>query len=85
MKNSKGVNNKNKKKTCQIVDFAVRADNWVKSKESEKKCKYLDLARELKKLLSMQVTVIPIVTGAHGIGRGTGSLGNKRTKGNHPD
>ena len=32
----------------QIVDLAVRADRWVKLKESKKKYKYLDLARELK-------------------------------------
>ena len=38
----------------------------VKLKESEKRNKYLDVARELKKLWSMKVTVIPIVTGALG-------------------
>ena len=32
-------------------------------KESEKKDKYLDLARELKKLWNMKVTIIPIVIG----------------------
>ena len=32
------------------MDFAVPADHKVKSKESEKKVKYLDLARGLKKL-----------------------------------
>ena len=37
---------------------------WVKLKESEEKDKYLDLARELKKLWSMKVMVIPTVTGA---------------------
>ena len=37
-----------KKRTCQIVDFAVRADYKIKVKESEKRDKYLDLARELK-------------------------------------
>ena len=36
----------------------------MKLKECEKKDKYLDLARELKKLLNMQVTIIPIVIGA---------------------
>ena len=41
------VINKKKKRTCKIVDFAVLADHL---KESEKKDKYLDLARELKKL-----------------------------------
>ena len=32
-----------------MVDFAVPADHRVKLKESEKKDKYLDPARELKK------------------------------------
>ena len=31
------------------MDFAVPADHRLKLKESEKKDKYLDLARELKK------------------------------------
>ena len=35
-------------------------------KESEKKEKYLDLARELKKLRNMKVTFISIVIGALG-------------------
>ena len=43
-------NNKQKKKrTCKIFDFAVPADHRIKLKESEKKDKYLDLAREFKK------------------------------------
>ena len=37
-----------KKRTCKIVDFDVLADHRMKLKESEKKDKYLDLARELK-------------------------------------
>ena len=37
-----------KKRTCRIGDFAVPADHKVKLKESEKKNKYLELARELK-------------------------------------
>ena len=46
----------NKKRgTCRIVDFAVPADHKVKLKESEKKDKYLDLARELKKLHSKKI------------------------------
>ena len=40
------------------------ADQRVKLKESEKRDKYLDLARELKKLWNMKV--IPIVIGALG-------------------
>ena len=39
-----------KKGTCQIVDFAVPANHTVKLKESKKKVKYLDLAREFKKI-----------------------------------
>ena len=35
-------------------------------KECEKKDKYLDLARELKKVWHMQETIIPIVIGAFG-------------------
>ena len=35
--------------TCWTVDFAVLAEHRVKLKESEKKDKYLALARELKK------------------------------------
>ena len=55
-----------KKRTCKIVDFAVPADHRIKLKECEKKDKYLDLARELKKLWNMQVRIIPIVIGAFG-------------------
>ena len=35
-------------------------------KECEKRDKYLDFARELKKLWNMKVTIIPIVIGAFG-------------------
>ena len=55
-----------KKRTWKIVDFAVPADHRIKLKECEKKDKYLDLTRELKKLWNMQVTIIPIVIGAFG-------------------
>ena len=49
---------------CRIVNFAVPADHRVKLKESEKRVKYLDLARELKNLWNMKVTITPIVIGA---------------------
>ena len=42
-------NNNKKKRICKIVDFAFPADHRIILKESEKKDKYLDLARELKK------------------------------------
>ena len=60
------INKKKKKKICKIVDFAVPADHRIKLKECEKRDKYLDLARELKKLWNMKMTIIPIVIGAFG-------------------
>ena len=55
-----------KKKICKIVDFSVPADHRIKLKECEKRDKYLDLVRQLKKLWNMKVTIIPIVIGAFG-------------------
>ena len=55
--------NKQKKKICKIVPVYHR----IKLKEYEKRDKYFDLARELKKKLwNMKVTIIPIVIGAFG-------------------
>ena len=48
------------------MDLAVPADPRIKLKECEKKDKYHNLARELKKLGNMKVTIIPIVIGAFG-------------------
>ena len=59
-------NQQQQKKICKIVDFAVPADHRIKLKECEKKEKYLDLARELKKLWNIKVTIIQIVIGAFG-------------------
>ena len=55
-----------KNKIYRIVDFAVPADHRIKLKECEKRNKYLFLARELKKLWNMKVTIIPILIGAFG-------------------
>ena len=41
-----------KKKANRVVDFAVPADRRVKLKQSEKRDKYLDLTRELKKVMA---------------------------------
>ena len=41
--------NQQRKRTCRILDFAVPVDHRVKLKECEKRDKYLDIARELKK------------------------------------
>ena len=57
---------KRKKRTYKVVDFAVPADYRIKLKEYEKKDQYLDLARELKKVWNMQVTIILIVIDAFG-------------------
>ena len=58
--------NQQKKRTCWIVNFVFLADRRVKLKECEKNDKYQNLAREMKKLYNMKVTVIPIVIGALG-------------------
>ena len=56
--------NDTKERFGKFVDFAVPADRRIKLKECEKKDKYLDLPRELKKLWNMKVTIVPIVIGA---------------------
>ena len=43
------------------------ADHRINLKESEKKDKYMDLAREMKKLRNMKVTVIPILMNVLGL------------------
>ncbi len=49
-----------KKRTCHIMDFVVLAEDRVK--EGKKKInKCLNLARELKRLWNMKVTVILVV------------------------
>ena len=55
-----------RQRICKIVDFADPADHRINLKESKKKGKFLDLARELKKLWNMKVTILPIVIGALG-------------------
>ena len=55
-----------KKSICKIVDFTVPSDHRINLKECAKKDKYLDFARELKKLWNMKVTIVPIVIGAFG-------------------
>ena len=59
-------NNYKKERTRRIVDFVVPADHWVDLKECRKMEKYLDLARNRKKLWNMKVTIIPIVIGILG-------------------
>ena len=62
------------------------ADHRVKLKESEKKDKYIDIARELKKMWNMKVTFTSIVTDTLGhrrINKETRRFGNKRTSEDH--
>ena len=53
-----------KNRIRRLVDFAAPAENKVEIKESEKINKYLDLARELRKLWKMKVTLIRTVVRA---------------------
>ena len=55
-----------KEENLQNCRLSVVADQRIKLKECEKGDRYLDLARELKKLWNMLVTIIPIVIGAFG-------------------
>ena len=72
------------------MDFAVLDDHRIKLKEREKKNKYLDLAREPKKLWNMKVTIIPIMIGAFGtVTKGLlkepWGLGGRSMSGDHPN
>ena len=49
-----------------MVEFAISAEYRMKIKESEKIDKYLDLARELRKVRNMRAMAIPVVIGALG-------------------
>ena len=79
-----------KKRTCRIVDFAVSVDHKVKIKESKKRDQYIDLARELKKTMKHEIdgdTNYGWCTwnNHQRINKGTGKLGNKRTRGDYLD
>ena len=62
------------------MNFVVTANHRVKIKDNKKIDKYLNLARELKKLWKMRVTMIPTVIGVlatvlKGLERGLEELG----------
>ena len=59
-------NNQQKKYNFQNCQLFCPGGHWINLKESEKKDKYLDLARGLKKRWNMKVTIVPIVIGALG-------------------
>ena len=48
------------------MDFAVQAEHRVKIKENEKRNKVFDLAKELKRIWNMKMTVTIIIIGALG-------------------
>ena len=86
MKNSQGVNNNNNNNNNNNVP----ADQRIKLNESEKKDKYLDLARKLKKTMKHESDNYTNCDWCFSythqrIIKGTGRLGNKRTSGNHPN
>ena len=79
-------------KQTQIVNSCriVPVDHRVKLKESEKKDKYLNLARESKKLWNMKMTIIPLVIGdlrtvTKVLVKGLEDLEKNRTSGDHPN
>ena len=79
-----------KKRTCRTVAFAVPTDQRVKSKKSEKKDKYLNFARELKKNEEHESDGDTNCNWSswychQRIGTRTGGLGRKRTSGDHPN
>ena len=84
------INNNKKKRICKVMDFAVLADYRIKLKECEKKDKYLDLARELKKTLVHEGDNYTNYDWCFWYSnkrfiKGTGRLGSWRTSGDHPN
>ena len=73
-----------------MVDFTVLADHRVNLKESKKREKYLELARELKMTMEHEDDGDTKCNwrarySHQRIGRGTEGLGNKGTIGDHPN
>ena len=64
--NNQPKKKKKKKENLQNCGLYCPGGPQNKLKESKKRDKYLDFARELKKLWNMKVTIIPIVIGALG-------------------
>ena len=52
-----------KKRTCNIIDFAVPGDSRIEE-EKEKIEQYRDLRRELQKIWNVRVKIIPLVVGS---------------------
>ena len=72
------------------MDFTVSADHRKRLKESEKKYKYRDLARELKKTVEHERNNYTyrdwcFLYSHQRIIKGTRRLGNEKTSGDHPN
>ena len=83
------TNNKKKKRTSRIVDFAIPALHRVKLKENEKKDKYLDLTKELKKTVEHESDVYTNYNcsswySQQMINKGAERIDNKRSE-DHPN
>ena len=79
-----------KKRTCCIVDFAIPADLSMKLKESEKKDKYLDIAKEIKKTMEHESNCDTSCDwharySNQRIDKGIGGLRNEKTGRDHPN
>ena len=55
-----------KERTCKIIDFAVPGDSRIQEKEKDKIEKYEKLGRELQKIWSVKLKIIPLVAGSLG-------------------
>ena len=53
-----------KERTCRIENFAVPVDHEIKFKGWKKRDKYFEVARDLKKLWNIKVTIILILISA---------------------
>ena len=78
------------KRIFKIVDFAVPVDDRIKLKECEKKDKYLNLDRELKKTMehagdNYTNCNLCICNSNWRNTKGTGGLGSWWTSGDHPN
>jgi hypothetical protein len=60
---------KSKKEKIRIlIDVAIQADRNVMEKEEEKKIKYQSLCIETQRMWNTKCVIIPITSGANGIG-----------------
>jgi hypothetical protein len=60
-------NDKQKEKTCTLIDVAIPADRNVVQKEAENKLKCKSLCIEIRRMWNLKWTIIPVIIGATGI------------------